>query len=711
MGILQAFKRVLSARDETVKPTWAEYVDALVVDTEAVRARWQTVTTAREIAKRIHGPALGCALINARMCAGVPIRLYRLASPGEKWSCRPLDRRRKSYLTDFARVGRKASQYAQGDGELVEVTDHPVLDLLHRPNFEQAGTEFEVERWLHKWLFGNSVALLIAGGDGVSSMVNLMPQYVRVQPDTERLIALYWFGRNEAEAAPFDADDVMHLKLSPHWNNPYWGMGPLDVVFRELDLYEFSLAAEQARWRNGGYPGGVLALKGVTRKEQIEEVTRELRRRISGADKSGNVLVTTEGTYTQLGKTNEMGYLPGMEHIERRVEQEFGVSESIRRLNDANLASSRSGADAYMRFTIGPSLAIDAEQLTEFLLPRFGIAPGSAWFAYDDVIPEDIEAIRQDAAVYVAGGVLTVDELRARLGYEPLPDGSGAIARVNGVPLDRVGQQPAIGQSQPPLLIYSSRDGEAKTLRLKATDAGLTAALLDDPGDADTVAELRSSTESWLERVLDEMRIGPDGSVNLRGHESELERVILPRLRELVSRGFAIAGDELAAIGLTAADLGEQRLADIVGRRGSLIIEQIRGTTEERIRDTLRVGVEEGRPLNEVIGTLRQDLGEQASARAETIARTEMSNAVNEARMVRWKESGIGRVRWRLAPGACEVCEALVARSGGEVRIGEAFARAGTLLAKFTTPMDILHPPAHPNCRCVLEPVFEGGDT
>jgi len=711
MNILSNIKRALFRNDDTVTPTWLGYVDALVADTEAIRNRWQNVTTAREVAKRIHGPALGCALFNAKACASVPLRLFRPGTGGTKslrgYKWRTVeDVRTQEHLRDFRRVGRKAVLLAEQDDEVIEVLDHPVLDLLQKPNPQSTGTECEVERWMNKWMFGNDLSLVIPGERSPSALVSLMPQFVRVQPDNERLIAHYWFGRQEHNMLRFDADDVIHLKLWPHWNNPYWGMSPMDIIFRELDLYEFSLAAEQSRWQRGGYPGGVLSLKNMPNQKSLDDVAREIEKRSSGVDKTGKLLVTSEGAYTQLGKTNEMGYLPGMEHIELRIEQEYGVPEAFRRMNAANLASSVTAVDVYMRYTINPALTVDAEQLTELLLPMFGIDPGSAWLAYDDIVPKDLEAIRQDTQVHVAGGVMKINEQRARMGLEPVEGGDEL--RINGVPLNEVGQiasqmpqQFGVASIPSPQALPPNKSGH----RLKAVDDGLTAGLLDAGDSDELVSSIRADVESWIDDVRARFSVSPEGAVDLGAEQTKLEAAIMPRVQQLVEAGFDIGNEDLEKINVDPVIMTNEAATAIVRERGSLIIEEIIRTTEDQIRQAILLGVEEQRPLNEVIDQLKESLGEQAGARAERIARTETSNAVNAGRQEVWSEAGVTRNRWRLAPGACPICQALVALSGGEVDIGEPFVTAGTQLATFTPKMDITRPPAHPNCRCSMAPV------
>lgn len=84
-----------------------------------------------------------------------------------------------------------------------------------------------------------------------------------------------------------------------------------------------------------------------------------------------------------------------------------------------------------------------------------------------------------------------------------------------------------------------------------------------------------------------------------------------------------------------------------------------------------------------------------APDRAFVIASTEASRAIHAGQMIADQESNIvRRHRWLASAGACPVCEKL----NGQVRpLGEPF---------HTWPKPgpyqvVLHPPAHPHCRCV----------
>jgi hypothetical protein len=80
--------------------------------------------------------------------------------------------------------------------------------------------------------------------------------------------------------------------------------------------------------------------------------------------------------------------------------------------------------------------------------------------------------------------------------------------------------------------------------------------------------------------------------------------------------------------------------------------------------------------------------------RAETIARTEMNQAVADEAMNRYEELGVTQVEWNVID-PCDICEV----NDGEVRdFGDDF------------PSGDSQPTVHPNCNCFLTPVIDFGD-
>lgn len=739
LAVRSARKARASRGADLGRPGFADFAALQIRDVEQVAGQYRRNTDALEMLQRIHGTALQCATINSIVMTMAPMRLYRAASGTESKRARKISAKRHAHLRSRA-VGAKAAMYAEYAGDVVEVTSHPVLEMLKRPNPVQTGTEWTVERFRHKQLFGNSVGMWIVDSHGPLGMVNLMPQYVSVIPDDDELVAGYWYGRDRNSLERIDTSLVMHLKWCPAIDNPYWGEGPLAQVIREMDLQEYGLAAEISRWRRGGFIGGHLSLEGAN-TDQIKQARESFRRQHGGPDKAGELFITSKGVYSQFANAHEMEYLSGMEYTDRRVEQAFGVPESLRRLNSANLASSLTGHRQYIELTIDPALAMDAEQLTERLLPAFGIEPGDMWFAYDSLSREDEDKQVLNAKGRTGGALTTINEERAEMGLDPSDNPLADKLLFNGTPLEKMGEHPPAPNFSlspnitVPQTFVGGKDIEGEhepwSYSIKSWgDADFYAApcchieTKDDDdflaAHADVVDQLRLAVNEWLigvaDRITDDVVRDPS-RFSLTDSQQNLADAIEPYVRRLFSvgaaDGFAVLGD--------AEDLfsiNPDRASGYLDTPMSLLIDSVTETTAEGIRAAVQSGIDAGSPVAEITQGVRAAMLDAAPSRAETIARTESAAAYGAGSRAAWKESGIEARQWLLAPNACSVCQAMVDGIGSEGRaskgvpIDEPFAKAGTVITgadgkSFTVWRDVWSEPLHPNDRCTTIPVVE----
>ena len=93
----------------------------------------------------------------------------------------------------------------------------------------------------------------------------------------------------------------------------------------------------------------------------------------------------------------------------------------------------------------------------------------------------------------------------------------------------------------------------------------------------------------------------------------------------------------------------------------------------------------------EYIDAAKQENYAFSDARAETIARTELSKADNQGSIAGWKASGVvPKIEWVASPTCCEECQEY---SGEIADIDDGFPDG--------------NPPLHPNCTCGMAPVTE----
>jgi SPP1 gp7 family putative phage head morphogenesis protein len=121
---------------------------------------------------------------------------------------------------------------------------------------------------------------------------------------------------------------------------------------------------------------------------------------------------------------------------------------------------------------------------------------------------------------------------------------------------------------------------------------------------------------------------------------------------------------------------------------------------------------EEGKSLKELRKDIQQ-LGDQFNqVRAEAIARTETVRAANQGARLGYRQAGVEKLRYSavLDSATSEICQHL---NGKVVSINEGFWEEDSFTLESGKRLDLSYdngvpePPAHPNCRSTIIPVFE----
>lgn len=442
---------LLTTKRQTDHDKW---VHATVTSTDVHTRHGRLSIEDEALVRRCQQWVMVCARRNAIDCADQPLRLYTAKRSGGKtraWTRGVSSKPVNKYLRDAGTggPGTKAAMYAERAGDVEEVTDHPVLDAIAHPNAWQFGHDLWRLFFMFGELCGNRYIHLVDAPDGLQ-LYAMQSQHVRPVIDRNAFVAGYVYGRDSDIEAAFERDEVYHSKFLPSPLSPYRGIGPLHAVFAEADIDAAATENELAMWRNGARPDYVLQIppEYAGNETYINQLQARINREHKGVRNRGKFLIAGVGEVKPLQFTpKEMEYILGKENVEQRIWAAFDVPESEVKLNDANLASSRTGNVQRMRNAIKPRINSVAEELTQTLLPLYGIEPGEMWFAHDNCVPADVELENRVSEIKARNGAMTINEWRQEDGREPV-DG-GDVPRFNGVPLDMVGAQadPAMGEA------------------------------------------------------------------------------------------------------------------------------------------------------------------------------------------------------------------------------------------------------------------------
>ena len=132
-------------------------------------------------------------------------------------------------------------------------------------------------------------------------------------------------------------------------------------------------------------------------------------------------------------------------------------------------------------------------------------------------------------------------------------------------------------------------------------------------------------------------------------------------------------------------------IEQFVSKADALIL-QLERTTSDKLARIITEGRKDGLSYNKMANIVRKEIPETYKNRAKAIVRTETAELVNDTEMRAARMNHAQEKIWVAAgPNICDIC------------LGNDEVRAG-LDAYF--PSGDIRPPAHPNCKCLLDYVF-----
>jgi HK97 family phage portal protein len=337
----------------------------------------------------------------------------------------------------------------QGDVELVA---HPLINLLARPNPLQAGIEYFQALYSFLLLSGNSYAIASEVSGSPQELHILRPDRVEVVPSNTTIPKAYNYKLNGKIVATYEADpvtgksEVKHFKL---WNplDDYLGLSPLMAASIDVDQHNMIAKHNIALLTNGARPSGAVVFrpKDTTGNSmmltdgQRKQIQDDLHQRMTGSNNAGRpLLLEGDFDWKEMGMSpRDMDFLQQKHMAAKDIALCFGIPSQLIGIPDSQTyANVQEARLALYEETIIPLAKRIESDLNEWLAPSFG---DDISIAYDiDAIPAMTERRRrvyENVTGAVREGIITRNEARERLGFEPIKGGDEVFISANLFPL------------------------------------------------------------------------------------------------------------------------------------------------------------------------------------------------------------------------------------------------------------------------------------
>jgi HK97 family phage portal protein len=312
------------------------------------------------------------------------------------------------------------------DGE-AELTEHPLLALLARPNPHQSGPTFLEEVYGHLLVAGNAWIELVSIDGVPRELYALRPDRMRVVPGADGWPEAWDYTVGD-RSVRFRADDagpwpILQLKCF-HPLNDHYGLAPIEAAQVGLDVHNQASAWTKALLDNSARPSGALVYRAESganlTDEQFDRLKRELEDGFQGAANAGRPLLLEGGLdWKAMGYSpKEMDFVEAKREAAREIALAFGVPPMLLGIPGDNTYSTYVEANrAFWRLTVLPLVGRTAAAIENWLAPAWG---GRLRLGWDlDAVPALASEREATWSRIAAADFLTVDEKRAAVGYGP----------------------------------------------------------------------------------------------------------------------------------------------------------------------------------------------------------------------------------------------------------------------------------------------------
>jgi len=259
-----------------------------------------------------------------------------------------------------------------------ELSDHPLLALIARPNRMQAGTSFLEALYGHLLMAGNAYVEKIEGPGGTRELHLLRPDRVAVATDTAGWPVALEHREGSARRRVELGEAALHLAQF-HPLDDHYGFAPLRAALMALDIHNQASRWNKALLDNSARPSGALVYApkegGNLSEEQYERLKGELEDGYTGSARAGRPLLLDGGLdWKAMGLTpKDMDFIEAKNAASRDIALAFGVPPMILGIPGDNTYSNYQEANrAFYRFTVLPLVARTAEEFSAWLGPVFG---------------------------------------------------------------------------------------------------------------------------------------------------------------------------------------------------------------------------------------------------------------------------------------------------------------------------------------------------
>lgn len=309
---------------------------------------------------------------------------------------------------------------------------HPVSLLFRKPNPRMGQAEFWQIVWTYLAIGGNAYIVKVRSSFG--NIVELYPYSdAHVAPLLDDMGWIYAYRYNSGNVVQdWKADDVIHIQ-NPAYRDPlamHKGISPISIAWDKINTYNELQATIYSLVASNAVPSGILSAPGDIPIATVESLKVQLRKRkdAAGRERTEPLVLGSGMNYTQMGlDAQRMQAIETVQELETAICGAFRIHPAVV-LTSAGLARSTYNnlASAYQEFTTltrVPFWNSLEEQLESGLAKEFPNVQLAFDLSEVQALQPDVDAVIYPVIAEFNANIITQNETRQKLGFEPVQDG------------------------------------------------------------------------------------------------------------------------------------------------------------------------------------------------------------------------------------------------------------------------------------------------
>jgi len=602
--------------------------------------------------------------------------------------------------------------------------DHPINKILRRPNPLQTKAQFIWQMMVY-YLASGECPIILDRPTNPTELIILNPQKIEPVFDKDKGICEYIYSKTDGTRMHIKSDLIIFLNR-PSLITPFRGEGIMKYIASTLDIdYYYEEYLKKFFW-NDATPGFMLTTDQQMSKEWVDRLMAQLQTKHRSWKKAFKAMVLTGGLKPQKVGTNlsELQIKEITEYTRDKTLAGFKVPKSVLGITDDVRSNADVGDRTFSRYAVEPNVNMIEEEFNEFLIPKYGRSENIV-IRFENPVKEDLKLNAEIHKMYVDSGVLTVNEIRQELGYEPLEEEEQ----------EETQEEPMIEEEDPKELMGEEKEKDKsynkifedivkgnKPMRTRWKIEEIEKFHQKKLGATDKAEYvLKEKLNKYFDQMINSVIRNTskksiiesgEASINYNDdiEEKKIVSLLIPMYEDIFEKQTALT---FALLGLNnIIPTTSIIFKDFVKNNAFKWATSVSETNKKRITKIMIDWAEKEQSIADLKLKLKSILSDQANHRIENIVRTEVQRVAGYSSMEVYKQTGAVGYEWFTAEDerVCPLCRPM---NGKKVYINQTFFPKNSVFVgddtktkiKFTNE-SIKHPPLHGNCRCSLLGVY-----